>query len=345
MISPQEIRRRLLRYYREHARPLPWRRTRDPYRIWVSEVMLQQTRVAVVQGRYESFLERFPDVRTLAAGEPEEVCEAWAGLGYYGRARRLHAAARQIIARHAGRVPDRAECLRTLPGIGAYTAAAIASMAFDRREAAVDGNVERVLARVLADAEVRRGHRTTRLHDLAAMLTDCEQPGHVNQALMDLGATICTPRSPDCSACPLRSVCRARALGSPERFPPARRAGPKPPLRVAFAWIPTRAGIWLERRPLGTLWSGLWQLPGEEGPRARSRLAARLEVELTEVRARIRHELSHRHVYAVVYGPVRPALNRSKRFKPYPRPLEAPLSALARKALLSVTRTERDARS
>ena len=337
MTSPTDIRRRLLRHYRRHARDLPWRRTRDPYRIWLSEVMLQQTRVAVAMERYVRFLERFPDVTSLAEAPVELVAEEWAGLGYYGRARRLHEAAREIVSRHQGRLPEDEIALRRLPGIGSYTAAAIASIAYNRRAPAIDGNVERVLARVLADAEVRRGRRTSRLENLAASLTECSRPGDVNQALMDLGATVCTPRRPRCDECPLEDICRGSNLGAPERFPSVRDARPSPRLDVAFAWIPGRTGLWLERRPLGARWSGLWQLPGEEGPRARSRLAARLGFDQKHVLARVRHHLSPRRVHAVVYATDEiPRLARRADTRPYPRPLDAPLSALARKAILAV---------
>jgi A/G-specific adenine glycosylase len=328
------LRRRLLRYYDAHARRLPWRETRDPYRIWISEVMLQQTRVATATERYVRFLARFPDVHSLARASEQQVCEEWAGLGYYARARNLKRAASLVVAEHGGRFPREATELRRLPGIGGYTAAAVASMAFGERAPAIDGNIERVLARVSADAGVSRGRPTPALSMLAAELVACTRPGDVNQALMDVGATLCTPKAPACERCPLRADCRACAAGTPERFPARRARTERTRLDVAFAWVAAPRGVWLERRPMTGLWSGLWQLPGAEGSRARTRLEARLGIELGRVRACIRHDLSHRRVRATVYdAPAAPGLARSAVCRPWLRPLEAPLSALARKAI------------
>jgi A/G-specific adenine glycosylase len=231
-------------------------------------------------------------------------------------------------------MPRTARELASLAGIGDYTAGAIASIAFGERVPAIDGNAERVLARVLA-----HGGRapSAAVRDLAHALVDCDRPGDVNQALMDLGATVCTARAPQCAACPLQYYCRARRLGAPERFPAKRRRTPVRKLDVAFAWIPSRTGIWLERRPMAGLWSGLWQLPAEEGPRARAHLAARLAVELGAARVRIRHALTHRSVEARVYVPAaRVHLRRSTAFRPFASPLAAPLSALARKAIAAM---------
>jgi A/G-specific adenine glycosylase len=333
VVAPSAVRRRLLRHYREHARELPWRRRRDPYQVWVSEIMLQQTRVSVVAQRYAVFLERFPDVRALAASSPEAVAEAWAGLGYYRRAERLHAAARQVVAGFGGRIPKDLASLAGLPGVGDYTAGAIASIAYQRPHAAIDGNVGRVLARLLGDTGATRARPSRALREFARRLVACRRPGDVNQALMDLGASVCSPRRPQCSLCPLREHCRGHATGHPERFPRRAPQTPKQRLEVAFAWIPTRAGLWLERRPLGALWGGLWELPAEHGRRARVKLAARLGIELDEILVRVRHELSHRNVHATVYGPIRVALRRTGTAGPYRAPLEAPLHALARKAI------------
>jgi A/G-specific adenine glycosylase len=333
-ISARALRTRLLAHYDVHARDLPWRRTRDPYRIWVSEVMLQQTRVAVAQQRYERFLERFPDVVALARASAETVCEEWAGLGYYSRARNLHAAARAVQRSPSARIPETARGLAGLPGIGAYTAGAVASIAFGERVPAVDGNAERVLARVLA---CRGRRQSAAVSELAHALVDCSRPGDVNQALMDLGALVCTVRGPRCTACPLRTHCRARALGVPERFPAKRKRASVAKLDVAFAWIQSGAGVWLEQRPLSGLWSGLWQLPAEEGPRARARLAERLAVNLGRTCVRVRHALTHRNVEARVYVPeggirVRPSAAR----RPFADPLAAPLSGVARKAIMAM---------
>ena len=335
------LRRALLRHYSSNHRDLPWRRTRDPYRIWVSEVMLQQTRVAAVVERYEDFLRRFPDLHALAAAREEQVCEAWAGLGYYSRARNLHAAARRLVAGNRGRIPTTASDLRKLPGIGRYTAGAIASIAFGEPVPAVDGNVERVLSRLFAiDDPVGSAAAMRRVWELAARLAACDRPGELNQALMELGAGLCSPRAPGCGACPVRRFCAAYAEGEPTRYPRrvARRTH-RPTLELAFLWHRTRAGVWLERRPLGGLWAGLWQLPGEEGPASRARLGERFGVPLTRRIAAVRHELSHRVVMASVYAssPATTIVRRTT-LRGFADPLNAPLSAVARRAISAALR-------
>src|SRR5512140_1417330 len=201
------LRAALLAFYRRHRRDLPWRRTTDPYAVWVSEIMLQQTQVETVRPRFSAFIRRFPDVETLAGTPEASVCEAWAGLGYYRRARHLHRAARVVVGEHGGKIPTSFADLRRLPGIGDYTAAAIASIAFGERVPAVDGNLVRVLARVFA-LPGRVGDpalvRAVRAH--AQALVDCARPGDVNQALMDVGAMVCRPAAPACASCPL-SAC------------------------------------------------------------------------------------------------------------------------------------------
>jgi len=203
--TPASFRSRLLRWYTAHARPLPWRATRDAYRIWLSEVMLQQTRVAAVLPRYRAFLRRFPTLRALARAGEAEVLAAWSGLGYYRRARMLRRAAQVVAREHGGKLPSSADALRRLPGIGRYTAAAIASIAFAEPCAVVDGNVERVLARVdgrrLSPAEIWRR---------AQQLLDPQRPGDFNQALMELGATVCLPEGPACARCPIAHACATR---------------------------------------------------------------------------------------------------------------------------------------
>jgi A/G-specific adenine glycosylase len=199
------FRRRLLSWYREHARNLPWRTSRDSYRIWLSEIMLQQTRVAAVIEHYHEFLRRFPTVQTLAAAREASVLAAWSGLGYYRRARMLHAAAKVVVRQHRGKLPASAKGLRDLPGIGRYTAAAIASIAFDEPTAVVDGNVERVLKRV--SGRLLTGEE---LWLAANQLLDEKRPGDFNQAMMELGATVCTPRAPACLTCPVLERCATR---------------------------------------------------------------------------------------------------------------------------------------
>jgi A/G-specific adenine glycosylase len=251
----------LLTWFDRHRRDLPWRRSRDPYGIWLSEIMLQQTRVDVVVPYYERFLARFPTVEALAATEIDEVLSLWSGLGYYRRARQLHAAACQIAA--AGSFPVTLAGWLELPGIGPYTAAAVASIAFGVVAPVLDGNVERVVSRWLAQAEdpKARGPRN-RLLAAAAGLLDPGRAGDSNQALMELGATLCTPRRPKCLLCPLAPGCRGAAAGDPERYPAARvkRESEKQRLLVAVA---ERGGrVLLFRRPDDSeLLAGTWELP------------------------------------------------------------------------------------
>jgi len=264
--------RRLLTWYRRHHRDLPWRRTSDPYAILVSEMMLQQTRVAVVEDRWRRFLERFPDIEALAGASTDDVLALWSGLGYYQRARQLHAAARAIRDRHGGQVPAEAERLRELPGVGAYTAAAVASIAFDRPEPLVDGNAARVLARWFRlRGDPRAGETARRLARHAAELVPQDGgAGEWNQALMELGALVCLPRRPRCAACPVASSCGAAAEGRPERYPgPARTTRPvrESVVRVALEWN----GRWLLRRNgAGETPEGLFEFPALPCPSGRT---------------------------------------------------------------------------
>ncbi|MEO8431441.1 MAG: A/G-specific adenine glycosylase [Acidobacteriota bacterium] len=277
--SGRAISRRLLAWYRREKRELPWRGTSDPYRIWVSEVMLQQTTVAAVRGRYESFLARFPDVRTLADASEDSVLSEWSGLGYYARARNLRRAAGIVVREHGGRLPSEPAALRTLPGFGEYMSSAVASLAFGARISAADANVIRVVSRLFAI----RGRPGSRAHrrlvlDAAALLLPARRPGDATAALMDLGQAICLPRRPRCPECPLRADCAAFAIGEPDRFP---ERDPKPPAaRVAFAAaeIRTRGRVLLLTRPAGWL-SGMWEFPSAEGSsplEAFDRLTARI---------------------------------------------------------------------
>ena len=255
----------LLGWYDRHARDLPWRvppnaaRRADPYRVWLSEVMLQQTTVAAARGYFEAFTARWPDVRALAAAPDAEVMAAWAGLGYYARARNLLACARAVAAT-GGRFPDTEAGLRALPGIGAYTAAAVAAIAFGRPAVVVDGNVERVMARLGAVEAPLPGARAA-IHALAAELTPADRPGDHAQAVMDLGATICTPRRPLCILCPLAPFCAGRAAGIAESLP---RKAPKrdKPLRRGAVYLARRGGDWLqETRPARGLLGGMLGFP------------------------------------------------------------------------------------
>jgi A/G-specific adenine glycosylase len=254
---------RLLQHYVDNFRRLPWRSPpgdprRDPYRVWLSEVMLQQTTVATVGPRFERFVDRWPTVEALAAASDEAILGEWAGLGYYARARNLVACAREVARR--GGFPRTAAELRELPGIGAYTSAAIAAIAFRESAAAVDTNVERVIARLNALAQPARAE-VERL--FLAMMPD-DRPGDFVQATMDLGATICRPRNPRCDACPLAPDCAALASGHPEAFPQRRKRAARPHRHGAAYWIERGGSVWLVRRPARGILGGMAALPGGE---------------------------------------------------------------------------------
>jgi A/G-specific adenine glycosylase len=258
-ISSRQAASRLLDHYRAHARVLPWRalpgaQPTDPYRVWLSEVMLQQTTVTTVIPRFLRFVERWPTVAELAAAPDSDVLHEWAGLGYYARARNLIACARQVAT--CGGFPDTEAGLRALPGVGDYTAAAIAAIAFGRDCAAIDTNVERVVARLEATSD------KAAIRAAAARLVPFRQAGDFAQAMMDLGATICRPRAPRCSDCPLNADCRAFALGMPEAFP-AKVPRKVRPVRFGVAhWIERDRSVWLVRRPDKGLLGGMPALPG-----------------------------------------------------------------------------------
>ncbi len=260
-----QIRRQLLRWFDRHARDLPWRRTRDPYAIWVSEVMLQQTQVASVIPYFERFLVEFPSVAALAAADEQAVLRLWEGLGYYRRARDLHRAARQVMAEHDGRLPDDPARLRALPGFGRYTANAVLSQAFDRRLPIVEANSRRVLCRLLAVREdPQQPAVQERLWQAAERLLPVKRPGTFNQALMELGALVCTPAAPHCPRCPVAAACAARRLGLQHSIPaPARRAAAVQVDEVAV--VVRRGGnVLLVRRPDGGRWAGMWEFPRVE---------------------------------------------------------------------------------
>jgi A/G-specific adenine glycosylase len=267
------LRRRLLRWYRRARRDLPWRRSRDPYRVWVSEVMLQQTRVEVVASYFEPFLARFPDVVSLARAPLGAVLESWAGLGYYRRARALHAAARHIVAMHAGRFPADPDAIAALPGVGPYTLGAIQSIAFDAPAPIVDGNVKRVLSRLFGlggDPTAAPARRT--FWSLAGAWAACRTPGEANQALMELGATVCTPLNPRCPSCPLASCCVARRSGRTDALP---AVPPRPRVegvQLDVALVERRGRLLLVRRRSGALLTDWWDLPA-----CRSRSASATE--------------------------------------------------------------------
>ncbi len=259
----EQIRAPLLKWYRRHRRNLPWRDESDPYRIWLSEAMLQQTQVTTVIPYYHRFLDRFPTVDDLAAASLEEVLKAWEGLGYYARARNLHKAAHEITEKWGGRFPTNQADLRSLPGFGQYTAGAVASIAFGQVVPAVDGNVRRVLARLFAIREdISRGPAARRLPEIAAALVDPAAPGDWNQALMELGATVCLPQTPKCLLCPVSELCQGRKLGLERQLPlkPVKKALPH--YDVTAAVISRNGKVLIAQRPLEGMLGGLWEFPG-----------------------------------------------------------------------------------
>ena len=277
MLQSRELgafRKQLLGWFRQYKRDLPWRGTKDAYRIWVSEIMLQQTRVAAVIPYYERFLERFPDTHALAAAPQEEVLRLWSGLGYYSRARNLHRAAQEIVAKHGGLFPRAEKDALELPGIGSYTAAAILSIAYGAKLAVLDGNVARVLARLFAvRGDLHDAKRWRSLQETANALLDRKGPGDWNQAMMELGATLCTPRSPQCLLCPVTQFCRARKLGLADSLPARRKKRATENITLALAVLLDPRGRTLLLPPpallkgkaahtrVSTLVSKLWHFP------------------------------------------------------------------------------------
>lgn len=260
-VAVPSFRALLRRWYESARRDLPWRRTRDPYRIWLSEIMLQQTRVAAALPYYERFLARFPDVRSLARAPEADVLAAWAGLGYYSRARNLRKAARAID--EAGAFPSAYEAIRALPGVGDYTAAAIASIAFGLPHPVLDGNVLRVLSRVTADSgDIASSAAKKRLAEMAGALLDARSPGDFNQALMELGATVCLPRDPQCLVCPVASLCLALRRGLQHRLPVKSRGAGPVRLEQKLLLIRNASCYLLWQRPASaSRMAGFWELP------------------------------------------------------------------------------------
>jgi A/G-specific adenine glycosylase len=256
--------RRLLAWYRRNQRSLPWRKTCDPYRIWISEIMLQQTRVDTVIPYYHRFLKAFPTVFSLARAPLQDVLKAWENLGYYSRARNIHVAARMIVENFNGRIPNTLEAIKTLPGIGEYSAGAILSIAYGLAHPAVDGNVRRILCRLFTiNKPVDDTREQKQLQNLAASLVPVRYPGDFNQALMDLGATICRAENPDCSRCPVAKLCQAR-LRNLENVLPITKKTPAIPRRLSAAAVIRNAKgmLLVVQRPSSGLLASLWKLPG-----------------------------------------------------------------------------------
>lgn len=292
---------RLVHWQRRHGRHgLPWQGTRDPYRVWLSEIMLQQTQVATVRDYFPRFLARFPDVATLAAASADDVMALWSGLGYYSRARHLHRCAQEVMARFDGRFPRQAHVLQELPGIGRSTAAAIAAFCFGERAAILDGNVKRVLTRHLglADDLAVSAHEKALWQRAQTLLPDsgADMPAYT-QALMDLGATVCTARQPRCDACPVATDCVARREGTPERYPVKTRKLKRgqQSLWLLHAHDATAGAVWLHRRPARGIWAGLYALPVFDTPDA---LHAALPAGTTVVEhAPFTHVLTHKDLH------------------------------------------------
>jgi A/G-specific adenine glycosylase len=290
MIMTDSFTDTLLVWYERYGRDLPWRRTRDPYAIWLSEIILQQTRIAQGQAYWERFMERFPAVASLAAASEDEVLRLWEGLGYYSRARNLHQAAQQIVA--MGRFPDTLEGIRALKGIGDYTAAAIGSIAFGLPAAVVDGNVYRVLARYYGiDTPVGSTAAKKEFTALAQSLLPVDQPGDFNQALMDFGAIQCTPANPACLTCPLASDCKALREGRVELLPVRQRAVAVQTRHLVYVYLRCNGQTAIRRRGAGDIWQGLWEPLTELLPGLQPHL----------LRQGVKHQLTHRTLIADFY--------------------------------------------
>lgn len=308
MLELDVVRSALVRWYRQNQRDLPWRRRTDAYSIWISEVMLQQTRVDTVIPYYERFLERWPTVRALAGADPEAVRAAWSGLGYYRRARLMLDAAQRVVADHGGTLPRDLAALRDLPGFGAYTAGAVASIAHGTPTAAVDGNVVRVLARLACiEGDSTKGVPRKQVDELAERLASQAgegSPGEWTQALMELGATVCTPKSPRCGACPLTAHCRARAHDRVAHIPPARKRAERSTMRLWALVLetPEHDAVWLAQRPAEGLFAQLWTPPLFDAEGALHTMAHPLGVGALRAAGAVKHALTHRDLELEVWS-------------------------------------------
>ena len=334
------ISQRLLAWYDEHARDLPWRATRDPYAVWVSEVMLQQTRVETVIPYYERFVATFPTAESLASADEDTVLSHWSGLGYYRRARMLHAGVREVVAHYDGEVPRDAVARRALPGVGRYTAGAIGSIAFGAREAVVDGNVSRVFARLFRiGTPIGASATTKRLWDEAERCVPAERPGDYNQALMELGATVCTPRNPRCDRCPLAEDCGAHAGGDVELFPAPKKKKRARDVELSAVIVTSGRGadrsLWLTKST-DALFGGLWGVPMAEGSARDALREAGVRARLTpNPVGHVEHLLSHRRLRIDVHRASGARAEESDTLKPF-RPKDLPqvgISTLTRKIL------------
>lgn len=301
----------LLKWYCRHRRDLPWRRTTDPYAVWISEIMLQQTRVDTAIPYYERFLQRFPSVQALATAELESVLKTWEGLGYYARARNLHKAARHLVTESQGQIPQTAEQWAELPGIGRYTAAAIASICFHEQVPVVDGNVLRVGARLWQLACKSRARLETELLPRLRAQIPARNPGDFNQAMMELGAMVCLPQNPQCAACPLAAVCLARRAGNAHLYPAPVQTAKIPHYQVGAGLVEQRGRILIARRSTDRMLGGLWELPGgkpgpgeslEQATARRVRAETGLTVTVGRRLCQVRHTYSHFKITLVVFA-------------------------------------------
>jgi A/G-specific adenine glycosylase len=330
-VDPETFAKPLLAWYDENRRDLPWRQNRDPYRVWLSEIMLQQTRVAAVLEHYLRFLKKFPNVQRLAAARESSVLATWSGLGYYRRARMLHSAAKTVVQKYAGTFPDSSEKLRELPGIGRYTAAAIASIAYDEPVAVVDGNVERVLRRFVGeqvqDKQVQGAHvRGEEVWRIAEGLLDHRRPGDFNQAMMELGATVCLPRQPRCLLCPVKALCVSRGELKIERTAPRQRK------RTVHLSLARRRGqVFLVRRGQHeSIMPGMWELPTCLGAKSNRKTLFSL-----------RHSITFTNYVVHVYEASNPRTTVGRWF-PTSRLESLPLTGLARKVLRAAGELDTD---
>jgi A/G-specific adenine glycosylase len=335
---------RLLVWFRAHQRDLPWRRSRDPFRIWVAEIMLQQTRIAAVVPYYQRFLGRFPTVHSLARAPEADVLKLWSGLGYYSRARNLHRAAKLIVAQHNGKFPRELDAALELPGIGTYTAAAVLSIAYDIPRAVLDGNVARVLARIKAIRGDLRAPKKWRILGVAAQnLLATQAPGDWNQSLMELGEVICTPQSPRCAECPVARHCGAYAQGLTEEIPAPRRKRAPVNLKIAAAILRDPGGRTLLLQDPGAhdtvLFSRMWQFPAVEiKHRAKAELEAHLRATLAITSISLEELPAARHGVTFRNITLLPFLANVHEIPKLPRTRILPLKDLAKLPISSATR-------
>ena len=299
-----DIAKRILNWYDHHQRDLPWRHTRNPYFIWVSEIMLQQTRVDTVIPYYQRFISMFPTLESLAQSPLQEVLKVWENLGYYSRARHLHSAAKLVVHKMGGVIPRTENELLDLPGVGRYTASALLSFAFGKKLAAVDANVRRVICRIFAIMEpIDRAEVQSNIHEIATAMLPRKEVSRFNQGIMDFGATLCTPRKPECGSCPLRDLCLALKKGCPSDLPVRNRRKPIPHIQMTAGIIQDRQGrLLVVRRPVHGLLGGLWKFPGgekrdgdglEDALRESIKTELGIRVEVSEILASAKHAYSH----------------------------------------------------